>query len=91
MQNPIQEILRLAEFLNVKLTEEDIAEISDKCSFQKLKLANDSIKDHSWISGDMPDKVREHELLTKKMFRKGKYSLSYGKLIFCKILYLISV
>ena len=55
MQNPIQEIHRLAEFLNVKLTEEDIAEISDKWSFQKLRQANDSIKDHSLISGDMPD------------------------------------
>nr|XP_022338903.1 estrogen sulfotransferase-like [Crassostrea virginica] len=70
-KDPIQETRRLAEFLNVKLTEEDIAEISDKCSFQKLRLANKTIKDHSWISPDMPNRERAHELVTKKMFRKG--------------------
>ena len=68
LQNPIQETRRLAEFLNVELPDEDIAEISDKCSFQKLKLANEIVKDHS----RMPDRERMYELLTKKLYRKGK-------------------
>lgn len=73
MQNPIQETRRLADFLNVDLTEEEIVEISDKCSFQKLKLANETIKDHSRLLDFSEHKdVRE---LMKKMYRKGECSI----------------
>lgn len=71
-QNPITEISRLAEFLNINLKDEDIAEIADKCSFKKLKLANDTIKDHSILDigeKSIGEKIKEF------MYRKGKAAL----------------
>lgn len=67
--NPITEISRLAEFLNINLKDEDIAEIADKCSFKKLKLANDTIKDHSIL--DIGEKSTV-EKIKESMYRKGE-------------------
>lgn len=64
-RNPIPEITRLANFLNINLKAEDISDIADKCSFTKLKLANDTIKDYSPL-GDVGIKVK------KFMYRKGE-------------------
>ncbi|XP_052680528.1 sulfotransferase 1E1-like isoform X2 [Crassostrea angulata] len=49
-KNPIQETKRLAEYLNVELSKEEITEISDKCSFKKLKLASQTVKDNSLVA-----------------------------------------
>lgn len=49
-KNPIQETKRLAKFLNVDLGDEDIVEISDKCSFKNLKLASQTVKDNSMLA-----------------------------------------
>ena len=73
MQNPIQETRRLADFLNVELAEEELVEISDKCSFQKLKLANETVKDHSRLL-DFSERKGLREFM-KKLYRKGEYSL----------------
>lgn len=64
-KNPIPEISRLANFLNINPKAEDIADIADKCSFKKLKLANDTMKDHSPL-GDIGEKIK------KFMYRKGE-------------------
>ena len=76
MQNPIQETRRLADFLNVELAEEELVEISDKCSFQKLKLANETVKDHSRLL-DFSEHKDLRELM-KKLYRKGECSLEVG-------------
>ncbi|XP_052690875.1 sulfotransferase 1E1-like [Crassostrea angulata] len=68
-KNPITEISRLAEFLNINLKDQDIAEIADKCSFKKLKLANDTMKDHSIL--DIGEKY-PGEKIKEFMFRKGE-------------------
>uniref|UniRef100_K1PZN7 Sulfotransferase 1C3 n=1 Tax=Magallana gigas TaxID=29159 RepID=K1PZN7_MAGGI len=49
-KNPVQETKRLAEYLNVELSKEEITEISDKCSFKKLKLASQTVKDNSLVA-----------------------------------------
>lgn len=66
-KNPIEETKRLAKFLNVDLSDEDIAEISDKCSFQKLKLASQTVKDNTLVaSEELGKKMNQH------MYRKGE-------------------
>ncbi|XP_022301726.2 sulfotransferase 1B1-like [Crassostrea virginica] len=66
-KNPIKETKRLADFLNIELTEEDIAEISDKCSFQNLKQANETVKEHPTSF------LGEHAAkLMPKIYRKGE-------------------
>lgn len=64
-KNPIAETKRLAEFLNINLTDEDIADIADKCSFKKLKQANEDVKDLSFL-GEIGDKIKAF------MYRKGE-------------------
>ncbi|XP_062599952.1 sulfotransferase 1E1-like isoform X2 [Saccostrea cucullata] len=48
-KNPIEETSRLAKFLNVNLSDQQIADIVDKCSFQKLKHATETLKDLSHV------------------------------------------
>jgi hypothetical protein len=45
-----------------------IAEIADKCSFRKMKEANATAKDHSFL-----EKLHLHAReMSLKMYRKGK-------------------
>ncbi|XP_062597838.1 sulfotransferase 1 family member D1-like, partial [Saccostrea cucullata] len=67
-KNPTDETKRLANFLNVDLTDEVIDEIVDKCSFRKLKEATESVKDLPKFSNRSPDKMKQ---LMTKMYRKG--------------------
>ncbi|XP_061179025.1 sulfotransferase 1B1-like [Saccostrea echinata] len=69
-KNPIQETKRLAKFLDVDLSDEVLAEIVDKCSFKKLKEANDTMKDFIKI---VPGKteVNPQEIMSK-LYRKGE-------------------
>ncbi|XP_061179004.1 sulfotransferase 1E1-like isoform X2 [Saccostrea echinata] len=46
-KNPIEETRRLGKFLNVELSDQQIADIVDKCSFQKLRHAAETFKDLS--------------------------------------------
>ena len=67
MQNPIHEARPLADFLNIDLRHEDIAEIVDKCSFQKLKQADETVKDQSvFKESGLPT------TLINNLYRKGK-------------------
>ncbi|XP_055996318.1 sulfotransferase 1E1-like [Ostrea edulis] len=69
-KNPIQEIKRLAKYLDVDVKDEVVAVIADKCSFKKLKEANATLKDHSNVSKLHP-KV-EAEQIALKLYRKGE-------------------
>ncbi|XP_062599951.1 sulfotransferase 1E1-like isoform X1 [Saccostrea cucullata] len=46
-KNPVEETTRLGKFLNVDLSEQQIVDIVDKCSFQNLKHAAENFKDRS--------------------------------------------
>ncbi|XP_078335038.1 sulfotransferase 1C2-like [Crassostrea virginica] len=66
-KNPIHEARRLADFLNIDLRQEDIAEIVDKCSFQKLKQADETVKDQSvFKESGLPT------TLINNLYRKGE-------------------
>jgi hypothetical protein len=66
-QDPITEILKLADYLDVSCSSEVAAEIADKCSFQNLKAASDNVKDHGEIKRIMTDLGLD----LPKFYRKG--------------------
>ncbi|XP_048730855.1 sulfotransferase 1E1-like isoform X2 [Ostrea edulis] len=67
-KNPIQEIKRLAKYLDVDVKDDVVAEIADKCSFRKLKEADATLKDYSVMTKVNP-KAKE---ALSKMYRKGE-------------------
>ncbi|XP_055996320.1 sulfotransferase 1E1-like [Ostrea edulis] len=67
-KNTIQEINRLARYLDVDVNDEVVTEIADKCSFKKLKEANATLKDHSNVSKLHP----KAEQFALKVYRKGE-------------------
>lgn len=80
-KNPLVEIQRLAEFLQVPHSPELLRDISELCTFSKLKLADDSVKEKTKYKkiviganpkfhGDV-DKVQY-----KSFFRKGNCFVS---------------
>ncbi|XP_061179036.1 sulfotransferase 1E1-like [Saccostrea echinata] len=67
-KHPVEETKRLAKFLNVDVSDEVITEIVDKCSFRKLKQANDTMKEFL----EFPNtKVKSKETMSK-LYRKGE-------------------
>jgi hypothetical protein len=68
------------------VTDEIIAEITDKCSFNKLKEANATVKDHSPMLEFHPNACEG----SLKMYRKGKrfmlvYGVRYNELVIIEI------
>ncbi|XP_071086086.1 sulfotransferase 1C2-like [Haliotis cracherodii] len=63
-QNCVNEIRRMAEYLNRPLPEETYVEIAEACSFSNLKHANENIKDQTYHS--------KWQQGSSGYFRKGK-------------------
>ncbi|XP_061179015.1 sulfotransferase 1E1-like [Saccostrea echinata] len=67
-KNPEEETRKLAQFLEVNTTEELIAEIVDKCSFDKLKQIDSSFKDQSHLKRV----IGAEGIKVPDIYRKGK-------------------
>jgi hypothetical protein len=66
-QDPVSELLKLADYLEFTCSREVIVDIAEKFSFQNLKAASENMKDHGEmqsISGDVGLKVPD-------FYRKG--------------------
>ena len=57
-QDPTGEIKRLSHFLGKPCDEELANQIAEKCSFQNLKLASETVK--------------TNDILSNRLYRKGK-------------------
>ena len=71
MQNPVEAVEKVAKFLNKDLSRSVIEEIADKCSFDKLKKA-DETKDKSVFPA--LSNVNVPKVTNNTMYRKGKNS-----------------
>ena len=69
-QDPVSEIRKLADFLNVQYTNQFLQEIADKCSFSKLKASQKEIKETAEnTEGEKPESTRKGMKLD--VYRKG--------------------
>jgi hypothetical protein len=66
-QDPVSEIQKLAEYLEVTCSREVIVDIAEKCSFQNLKAASENVKDHR----EMQDISKNVGLKLSDFYRKG--------------------
>jgi hypothetical protein len=73
LQDPVSEILNLADYLEVICSRELADDIADKCSFENLKAASDNIKDH----GEARKLMKQWGLELPNMYRKGEGILLY--------------
>lgn len=63
---PVESTSRNQTSGQTDLSDEIIAEISDKCSFKKLKLASQTVKDNSLVADEeLARKMDQH------LYRKG--------------------
>ena len=70
-QNPVEAVEKVAKFLNKDLPRSVIEEIAEKCSFDKLKKA-DETKDKSVFPA--LSNVNLPKVTNNTMYRKGKNS-----------------
>jgi hypothetical protein len=80
-KNPVVEIKRLAEFLEVPFSEKFLQEVSTNCTFRKLKEADDNVKEKAKykkiVIGANPKFQGDvGKVQYKSFFRKGEYQYS---------------
>ena len=74
MQNPVNEVQKIARFLSKELPEDTVNEIVEKCSFDKLKRFEETTKKSTNV---LDAQLTEAELEVRRkhgpeqMYRKG--------------------
>ena len=76
-QDPVQEIKKLANFLEVQCTDEFLSEVADNCSFNNMKKSQEEMSnetgDIQTTTGEIANDKGAHEKLisSDSLYRKG--------------------
>ena len=65
MQNPAHEVQKISRFLRKELPEDTVNEIVEKCSFEKLKRFEDTMKKSTDV---LDSKLTEAELEVRRKY-----------------------